>query len=502
MLHPPLLVDLHGPRLDDAERALLHHPGVAGVCLFTRNLVDLAQARALVRELHDVAGRPLVIGIDQEGGGVVRLPALAVPPSAMALGAVDDVELTQRLGCATGRGVKRIGVNVDFAPVADVQFNPANPVIGDRAFGADPELVARHVAAFVRGLQDAGVAATLKHFPGHGDVAQDSHLALPRLEANAARLALLEFAPFAAGIAAGAAAIMTGHLLVPALDPEWPATLSGEVLEGALRAHLGFDGVLFSDALDMRAITARWDVPEAAVRASAAGVDVPVVCNADVATYEAALAALSAALRAGRLPDERVRLARARLQRLLDTYPSEAVEPDAAVLDDDAAAERDAARRAITALGSLPRLTPGVPVALFGLSHVPSSAASDTTAPVAALVEALERSGVPVRWARDLDDVGPAVAGAQALLVATSERAPLDRDAARTYLTAFERGLAAGLPSLHVALWNPDHVRHLPMPALLSFGFRPSSAAALARALISGEAPGQSPVPLLALGQA
>ena len=151
-------------------------------------------------------------------------------------------------------------------------------MIADRAFGSDPALVARHVAASVRGLQGAGVAATLKHFPGHGDVAVDSHLDLPHLDVDRARLEAVEWVPFRAGIAAGAAAVMTAHLLVPALDPERPATMAPAAI-AALRTALGFEGVVFSDALDMRAIADRWPAPEAAVRAVAAGVDAPLLCG-------------------------------------------------------------------------------------------------------------------------------------------------------------------------------------------------------------------------------
>ncbi len=491
-----LLVDLHGTTLTPEERSLLARPGVAGVCLFARNLAGIAQGRELVAAVREAAGRPLVIGIDQEGGGVVRLPQVSVAPSAMALGAVDDTDLTEALAAATARGVRRIGVNVDFAPVADVQSNPANPVIGDRSFGADPELVARHVTAFVRGLQACGVAATVKHFPGHGDVAVDSHLALPRLDADLARLDAVEWRPFAAGIAAGTAAVMTGHLVVSALDPERPATLSRALIAGALRERLGFDGVVFSDALDMRAVTARWSLPEAAVLASAAGVDVPVVCNDSAEVYHGVLDALEQALAEGRLDPERIAAAQARLARLLQAYPSEADEPDAASLAADGAAEAEAARRAICKVGTPPRLLPGRPLALLGRPEVRSSAASDTARPVAALVAALEALGVPVRWVHHADELAPVLARAQALVVATSERVPLTPDAAQGYRDAFVHARAAGLPALHAALWTPDHVRHLPGPALLSFGFRPASAAALARALLTGDAPGSAPLPL------
>jgi len=501
-MHPPLLVDLQGTELSAEERALLARPGVAGICLFSRNLGSIDQARALVEQTLAAAGRPLVIAIDQEGGGVVRLQRVAVPPSAMALGAVDDPALTERLGAATGRGLRRIGVNVDFAPVADVQSNPGNPIVGDRAFGADPAAVGRQVAAFVRGLQATGVAATLKHFPGHGDVAVDSHLALPRLDADLARLEALEWPPFAAGIAAGAAAAMSGHLLVPALDPTLPATLSPAILGGALRGRLGFQGALFSDALDMRAIADGWGVPESAVLAMAAGVDVPIVCNGQPDLYHEMLDALEAAAADGRLTAARVAEAQTRLSDLLRAYPSAALDLDASVLAADAATEAEAARRAVTVLGAPAPLRPGAAVALFGRGSEATSGASDAARPVAALVDALEEAGVPVRWATSAADLPLALAGAQALIVATSERRPLDATAVAGYRAAFDLARAAGVPAVHAALWNPAHVNVVPGPAIVPFGFRPASATALAAVLLGTEATGRAPVPLAPWGGA
>ncbi len=493
----PLLIDLRRSSLTPDDRELLSRDGVAGVCLFSRNLTGVEQGRDLVAAIHQTAGRALLIAIDQEGGGVVRLPQVAAPPGVMALGAVDDPSLTEALGAATGRGLRRIGVNVDFAPVADVQSNRDNPVIGDRSFGADPALVARHVAAFVRGLQGSGVAATLKHFPGHGDVAIDSHLALPRLEADRERLEALEWPPFVAGIEAGAEAVMTAHVVAASVDPERPATLSPALLEGVLRDRLGFGGVVFSDALEMRAISERHGVPEAAVLASAAGVDVPIVCNAAPAEHHQVLDALARAQAEGRLDPGRIRAARERVARLLAAYPSVSIEPDRERLAADAALEADAARRAITAAGTPPRLAPGGrPVVLLGRAVEASGAASEASSPVAALAAALEENGVAVRWVHEVVAVSDALAGAQALIVATGERTPLAAETAQDYREAFRRAHEAGVPALHAALANPDHVREMPGPALLSFGVRPSAAAALARALVTGEAPGRAPVPL------
>ena len=187
------MMDLAGPRLSPDERALLREYRVAGVCLFSRNVENVHQAAELCAELRALQGEDLLVAADQEGGGVLR--ALDVPhsPGTMLLGAADDPDLTRRAAAATARGLRAMGVNLNFAPVADVNNNPQNPVIGDRAFGSAPEHVARHVVAFVQGLQQEGVAATVKHFPGHGDTATDSHLALPSLAVSRERLEALDF---------------------------------------------------------------------------------------------------------------------------------------------------------------------------------------------------------------------------------------------------------------------------------------------------------------------
>jgi beta-N-acetylhexosaminidase len=240
--------------------------GLGGVCLFARNVRDRGQLASLTAALR--AARPgVVIGIDEEGGDVTRLEARegSSYPGNWALGFTDDVGLTRDVYAAIGSDLAGVGVNLDFAPVADVNSNPQNPVIGTRSFGADAELVSRHVAAAVEGLQRTGVAACAKHFPGHGDTSQDSHLELPTAAAP-------ELRPFTAAIGAGVRSIMTAHVVVPALD-DVPATLSRRVLHEVLRGELGFDGAVFTDALEMRAVSETFGVEQAAVRALAAGAD-------------------------------------------------------------------------------------------------------------------------------------------------------------------------------------------------------------------------------------
>ena len=239
-----LMTDLSTTELTPDERAFLSEYQPGGVCLFSRNIRDRFQAADYVAELLELCGPDLLVATDQEGGGVVRLLDVPYPPSAMALGAADDPNLTREVAAADGRGgLKAVGINVDFAPVADVNNNPRNPVIAERAFGAEAAQVARHVVAFVQGLQAEGVAATVKHFPGHGDTEVDSHLALPQLDVGTRRdWAGLELVPFKAALAAGTAALMSAHIVLPHLD-DCPATLSRPILTDLLRDTLGFDGV-------------------------------------------------------------------------------------------------------------------------------------------------------------------------------------------------------------------------------------------------------------------
>lgn len=334
-----------------ADWAALLDEGLGGICLFGSNLPgDPASVRALVGEIR--ARRPAaLVATDEEGGDVTRLhrdDASPVPGPAV-LGAADDLDLTAAVGRAVGAELASYGIDLDLGPVADVNSNPANPVIGTRSFGAAPDLVARHVAAWVTGLQQAGVAACVKHFPGHGDTAQDSHLTLPVLDADLATLRERELVPFAAAVEAGAAAVMTSHLMVPALDTERPATLSAAVL-GLLRTDLAYDGVIVSDALDMAGASGARSIPEAAVEALVAGVD--LLCTGpdkDAALVRAVQVAILQAVREERLPLARLVDAADRVADLRRT-PA-----DPRVTSDD---ERyvAAARAAVVREGTLPDL--------------------------------------------------------------------------------------------------------------------------------------------------
>lgn len=291
--------------------------GLASVVLFSRNIDTPEQVARLTARLR--AENPdLIIAIDEEAGDVTRIESAtgSTRPGNFALGAVDDTALTEAVAGGLGDELRAAGITLDYAPSVDVNSNPDNPVIGVRSFGLDPKLVSRHAAAWIRGLHSAGVAACAKHFPGHGDVAVDSHHGLPTYDADRARIAKDALPPFRAAIEAGVRAVMSAHLLVPAFDPDEPATLSHTLLDGLLRQELGFDGMIVSDAIEMGAVTGRYGIDGAAVRAVAAGVDALCVGgeNADEGTAHLLVTALVDAVVAGRLTKERLAEAAGRVQ--------------------------------------------------------------------------------------------------------------------------------------------------------------------------------------------
>jgi beta-N-acetylhexosaminidase len=276
------------------------------------------QVAALVRELKELAGRPLLVAVDQEGGRVARLRApqgfTEVPPMR-ALGESGDATLAREVGALLGSELRAVGIDQDYAPVVDVDTNPANPVIGDRALSRDPAAVARLGAALVAGLQSAGVAACAKHFPGHGDTSQDSHRDLPRLPHPLERLRAVELPPFRAVARAGVAAVMTAHVVFEALDPARPATLSPEVMR-LLRDEAGFQGCAISDDLEMKAVAEHFPLEEAAPGAVLAGVDALLVCHSAEVQHRA-IDLVRRAVEDGTIPEARLAEARDRVAGLL-----------------------------------------------------------------------------------------------------------------------------------------------------------------------------------------
>lgn len=302
--------------------ARLAADGLGGVVLFGRN-VDPVRGDAGVAELTAAlrgAGPDLLVAIDEEGGDVTRLDAArgSSLPGNAALGALDDPALTEQIASELGIRLRSCGIELNFAPVADVDTHEHNPVIGVRSFGSDPDLVARHVAAFVTGQQGQGVAAAAKHFPGHGGTSQDSHLTVPVLDEPLEALQRLELPPFRAAIKSDVKIVMTAHILVPALDRTAPATLSREVITGLLRDGLGYDGVVMTDGLDMYAISNTVGHAEAAVLALAAGVDALCVGGDSTGPERVELMAdaLVDAVLGGRLPEARLAEAAGRIRAL------------------------------------------------------------------------------------------------------------------------------------------------------------------------------------------
>ena len=261
-------------------------------------------AASLVNRLQAVSDLPLLVAADFETGVGFRLAGGTVFPHAMAFGAAGDPALAFEAGRVTAAEARAIGVHVNFAPVVDVNNNPRNPVINIRSFGEDPRQVGALARAYVAGLQAGGVLATVKHFPGHGDTDVDSHIGLPTINHPRDRLERIELVPFRAGLAAGAAGVMTAHIQLPALEPApaTPATFSARIVDGLLRDELGFEGLVFTDSMRMRAVSALVPPGEAAARAVAAGHDVVLHSPADAAAFDA----LRAAVSAGRIGEDRI----------------------------------------------------------------------------------------------------------------------------------------------------------------------------------------------------
>ena len=319
--------------------------GLGGVVLYSRNVDDPEQLATLSASLH--AERPqLLIAIDEEGGDVTRLEAKTGSsyPGNLALGAVGDPRLTHDVAAAMGAELAAAGIDLDLAPDADVNSNPSNPVIGTRAFGAHAAVVATHTSAWIDGLQGAGVAACAKHFPGHGDTSVDSHLALPTVTEDPHERAL---APFQAAIASRVCAIMSAHILVPAID-EVPGTISSRVMTDLLRGELRFNGLAITDGLEMRGLSDAYGVAEGAVRALIAGCDALCIGGglADEDVVAEVSTAIVAAVEAGRLSEQRLAEAAGRVDALA-VWRSHQVTGGIA----DRSIGLSAARRAITVDG-------------------------------------------------------------------------------------------------------------------------------------------------------
>lgn len=329
-------VGFHGKTVSPELSGLLAR-GVGGVVLFSRNIGEPAEVVETTNAIKREATRPIPISLDQEGGKVARLRrGFTALPAMRAVGEIGSAPLARELGALIGRELRAVGFDVNYAPVLDVDTNPDNPVIGSRSFGRTAELVSELGSALAAGLESVGVAACGKHFPGHGDTHQDSHLALPRLSHSLRRLREVELRPFAAAVAAGIPSLMTAHVIFEPLDPLYPATMSRAVLRGLLREELRYDGLVISDDLEMRAIADHYGVEDAVLRGLDAGVDQFLCCHTAELAHRAIDAVVHAVER-GQISREQLAAANRRIQTFTARYAHPPLEkPDLSVLRSDA----------------------------------------------------------------------------------------------------------------------------------------------------------------------
>jgi beta-N-acetylhexosaminidase len=470
-----VMVDIPGKSLDAETATFLRAQKIRSVCLFRKNIGTEDEVRALMRDLIEVLGAEALIGIDQEGGAVVRVTFLPQPPSAMALGAGGDADRAEAVGAAVARGLKSLGINWNFAPVLDVNNNPANPVIGERSFSNDPAEVSRLAAAWMRGSLREGVACCVKHFPGHGDTHVDSHHALPTVDKSRAELDALELQPFKA-LVTQAPAMMTAHIVYPQIDPDRPATLSPELLGGILRRDWGYDGVVITDALMMKAVAERFGYARSAVMAIEAGADM-VLAQGSPAEQLVAIHALREAFASGRLTPEQGEAANRRLDALAAAYPARFVDDSAARAADHALVAQ-AWAAGLTALRGAQPPALDAPVRVIVQGDVPTdmvSEAGPTGRQAVALFEAF--GDVQIQMVDD---------------IAQLDWASVPRDGRVNVLVSTRRaryGLAAAewRPDLHLALWNPYQALDVAGPTVLTWGFAPGALAGL-KAWLEGRA--------------
>jgi beta-N-acetylhexosaminidase len=355
--------------VNEGVKRSIHDQGLGGLILFDKNIVDVRQVTTLTHDLQMEAGDiPLFLGIDQEGGVVKRIPGGTNLPGQMALGATGDTTLAEAAGRLTGEELKALGLQVNFAPVLDINSNPDNPIIGMRSFSSDPDLVTRLGLAEIQGLRQSGVIAAVKHFPGHGDTVVDSHLGMPVLSHDRERLDAVELKPFRSAIDNGVEMIMTAHIAFPAVDIEHvtslkdgssvpiPATLSKKVLTGLLRGELGYKGVIISDAFTMNAIAEHFGENQAVVRAVSAGVDIILMPQDPAAVHQT----LVNAVKSGAIPIETIHSSVKRILELKAKYGlfdrSESLTQQLAALngvigsEKHHTVEREIAERAVTLL--------------------------------------------------------------------------------------------------------------------------------------------------------
>lgn len=510
-----LMVAFVGSELPPMAARRINEQGVAGVTLFrANNIVDPPQVRRLtaaIQEARSAAAPPLLIAADQEGGQLIGLGNGTTPfAGAMALGATGDAQLAERVAGATARELRALGVNVNYAPVCDVANNPANPALGIRSFGDDPEAVGKLAAATVRGLQDDGVAATAKHFPGAGDTAADPHHELPLVARTNAELAGRELVPFRAALDAGARMVMTGHFELPGQDDHLPTSLSAAVLRDLLRGQMHFEGVTVSDALDMKALAQGSAQIVDAVAALRAGEDV-LLGTPEEPALERLEEGLAQAYRRGLIEADDDAAAKRRLgdlRRWIGRFEQPAL--DVVGCSEHQALAAELARRSITLVRNDDRLLPLKLAADARIAVVQSMPADLTPADTSSTVVPTLASALRRRLAGVEEILLPGAQG-EADSAGLGERlATFDLVVVGTFSAHLQPAqavlaatvLASGKPTVTVALRTPWDLLAYPAARthICSYGILPPSMEALAAALL-GEAPfaGRLPVDIAGL---
>ncbi|MBB6446155.1 beta-N-acetylhexosaminidase [Bacillus benzoevorans] len=318
-----LFAGISGTEMSDSTNRLINSYHVGGLIFYKNNIASTSQIVTLQNEIRaaNAGGRlPLLLGVDQEGGRISRLPnEVTNLPTSLAIGNVNNPAYAFEIGTLLGKEVKAFGFNLDFAPVLDVNSNPNNPVIGDRSFGKHPEMVSTLGVETMKGIESENVIPVVKHFPGHGDTSVDSHLELPTVNKSLAELEELELIPFAAAVENGADVVMAAHILLPKIDPTYPSSMSKVILTDMLREQLGFNGVIITDDMTMGAIADNYSIAQAAVQSVKAGSDIILVAHGEN-NIQAAAAAIKAAIENGEMKEERIDESVARIIRLKQKY--------------------------------------------------------------------------------------------------------------------------------------------------------------------------------------
>ena len=499
-----MLIGFDGLSVDDDLRQLISENHIGGVILFSRNIESPAQVARLTNEIQRIAlesGNPgLFVAVDQEGGRVARLTldtGFTEFPGAMAVAATGDPENAYRVATAMAVEMRAVGINADFAPDLDVNNNPSNPVIGIRSFSSDPQTVVEYGLAFARGLQENGVLAFGKHFPGHGDTGVDSHIALPLVPYDRARLNQIELVPFRAAIAADIAGIMSAHVTFPAIDPTpgLAATLSRPVLTGLLRQELGYNGLIVTDSLEMGALAANGYPPQVgAPMAQAAGADL-LLFNRDYAMHRETYANLLQAARDGKVSMEQLDASVLRILKAKERFAllrPTLVDPDGVAgfvkTPEHLALAQMLSERSMTLVRDLQHVLPlsqDKPVLIVETSPLRGLTGDLVPGGTIMEVDAQPTAG-------QIADVLQAAADLRPVVVGVND---LDQNPKQVKL--IKELLEAGNPVIAIAFRNPFDARLLPdeVSVLVTYGFNWPVRQALSDVLTGkAQAPGVLPV--------